>query len=279
MKFLVLVMVAIGLSGCGLQNQINDLKDRSDRNEGDIADLKNRVAALEASMASAQSQLTIIDGSISAQGANLQGQISAIASAVTQLTQSGSASQSQIASLTAALNQAVADAAVLKGRVTATEGDTALLQVSVSGLQGSLADLTALVDVYAHAAYNQFELQGQAIHNLEAGVTQMHATLSGVQYNVGALQSQVNSALVQIATLQGYKNIVALKDPCGKQGSFDEVFLKLSTGEYLSSFSENASGKNTRFSVLTAGTFVTTDGTNCQFTVSADGKTISNEHN
>lgn len=102
---------------------------------------------------------------------------------------------------------------------------------------------------------------------------------SGLQSLVTILQGQVNSALVQIAVLQGYNNIVEIKDPCGAQGAYNEVLLKLSNGKYLASFSENSQGKNTRFVVLTDGTFQTTDGSGCYFTISDGGTVISNEHN
>lgn len=62
--------------------------------------------------------------------------------------------------------------------------------------------------------------------------------------------------------------IVSVFDPCGPSGGYDEVILKLGNGKYISSFSENANGKNTRFVMLSSGgSYVTTDGTNCAFTL------------
>jgi Collagen triple helix repeat (20 copies) len=61
---------------------------------------------------------------------------------------------------------------------------------------------------------------------------------------------------------------VEIIDPCGDHpNAFDEVFLKMANGTLLASFSENANGKNTRFSVLTDGFYITTDNTGCQFSV------------
>jgi hypothetical protein len=106
------------------------------------------------------------------------------------------------------------------------------------------------------------------------------AVSAGLTSTVTALNATVNSSLMQIAVLQGYNNIVSLKDPCGAQGNvWNEVFLKLSSGVYIASFSDNASGLNTRFTVLKDGSYVTTDQTNCFFTVSGNGTVISNEHN
>lgn len=63
--------------------------------------------------------------------------------------------------------------------------------------------------------------------------------------------------------------IVSIVDPCGPQHpqGFDEVILKLGNGTYLSSFSDNANGKNTRFGILPNGNYTTTDGTECHFSL------------
>lgn len=71
---------------------------------------------------------------------------------------------------------------------------------------------------------------------------------------------------------------VAIIDPCGDApGIWDEVFLRMSNGTLLASFSDSASGQNTRFSVLTAGSYVTTDNSHCYFNVDSNGA-IYNEH-
>lgn len=64
----------------------------------------------------------------------------------------------------------------------------------------------------------------------------------------------------------------AIINPCGNApGIYDEIFLKLANGMLIASFSDNANGKNTRFSVLYAGSYYTTDGDNCSFKVDANG--------
>jgi len=63
-------------------------------------------------------------------------------------------------------------------------------------------------------------------------------------------------------------SIVSIVDPCGDTpGVYDEVILKLGNGTYISSFSDNVQGYNTRLGILTHGTFMTTDGTSCVFTI------------
>jgi hypothetical protein len=71
---------------------------------------------------------------------------------------------------------------------------------------------------------------------------------------------------------------VGLLDPCGDAaGVVDEVLLKLSNGTVLASFSDNANGKNTRFGVLAAGTYQTTDNSGCTFSLDTGGN-LYNEH-
>lgn len=69
--------------------------------------------------------------------------------------------------------------------------------------------------------------------------------------------------------------VVGLGDPCGKQSSFDEVLLRLQNGDLLAHY---ASGNQQFLAKITPGSYVTTDGTHCYFTVSNDGS-ITNEHN
>ncbi len=183
MKILLLLAV-IGLSGCGLQRQVDELKNREAQSE---ADSQARDAALQA----------------------------------------------QIQSLEA-------------------DRQFDLLQLSAQGL------LLANVQI-----------------DVNASATQIQSILT----TMNDLQASINAQTEALAILQGYTNIVSIKDPCGAQSAYNEVFLKLSTGQYLASFSDSASGLNTRFTILTDGSFVTTDGSHCYFTVSNGGTVISNEHN
>lgn len=73
----------------------------------------------------------------------------------------------------------------------------------------------------------------------------------------------------------GSDAILAIIDPCGDSPTvIDEILIILSDGRVLVSLSEQANGKNTRLALLPPGTYVTTDGSSCTFTVNADS-TIS----
>lgn len=73
-------------------------------------------------------------------------------------------------------------------------------------------------------------------------------------------------------------SITSLVNPCGDApGIADEVFLKLVDGTLLWLQVDNASGLNARLAIAQPGSWITTDGDNCQFTLNADGS-ISNEN-
>jgi hypothetical protein len=73
---------------------------------------------------------------------------------------------------------------------------------------------------------------------------------------------------------------ISLLNPCGDApGIYDEVLVRAQDGTIVASFSDNANGKNTRFSVLTAGTYQTTDGDNCVFSINSLGNITYESHN
>lgn len=74
-------------------------------------------------------------------------------------------------------------------------------------------------------------------------------------------------------------SIVGIVDPCGDApGIHDEVFLRLADNSLLASFSDNMDGTNTRFVVIDPGSYQTTDGDNCSFTIDAGFNIINENH-
>ena len=55
--------------------------------------------------------------------------------------------------------------------------------------------------------------------------------------------------------------------PCGNSGAYQEVLLRLQSGQVLASFSNDTGGTMTRLTFLPDGTYMTTDATSCQFTL------------
>lgn len=60
--------------------------------------------------------------------------------------------------------------------------------------------------------------------------------------------------------------VVEIIDPCGAQGSFDEVILRLANGDLLAHYSH---GSKQHLVLIGPGSYETTDGTKCRFTVSS----------
>lgn len=72
---------------------------------------------------------------------------------------------------------------------------------------------------------------------------------------------------------------VAVIDPCGdKPGVIDEVLLRLNDGSILASVSDKANGQNTRFAILPPNNYMTTDGSNCYFTITTSGDVINERY-
>lgn len=73
-------------------------------------------------------------------------------------------------------------------------------------------------------------------------------------------------------------SIVSVVDPCGDApGRIDEVILRMANNQLLSLFADSSSGTNPRLGILTPGSYRTTDGSNCFFTIDSS-LNIINEH-
>lgn len=104
-----------------------------------------------------------------------------------------------------------------------------------------------------------------------SAILQQIAVLELYGPQITALQTLVNQNNQSIIELQSNHNITAIVDPCGDGPGFDEVLFRTSTGLLIASFSQNSSGLNTRFAVIPAGNYATTDGTGCVFSVTSGG--------
>lgn len=69
---------------------------------------------------------------------------------------------------------------------------------------------------------------------------------------------------------------VGLVNPCGDApGIADEVFIEMANGTLVASY---GTGNSVRFAVLTPGSYITTDGDNCTFTINANGELENESH-
>lgn len=72
-------------------------------------------------------------------------------------------------------------------------------------------------------------------------------------------------------------NLVQVIQPCSAASSpYKETLLGLQGGQLLAAFSDDSSGDNTRLAFIPNGSFIDTDSSGCNFTVTGDGSTYSN---
>lgn len=70
-------------------------------------------------------------------------------------------------------------------------------------------------------------------------------------------------------------SIVDHVDPCGDvPAKYDEILLRLQNGQLIGSISDKINGENTRLGFIPPGSWYTTDGTGCHFTVTSSLQVI-----
>lgn len=141
-------------------------------------------------------------------------------------------------------------------RVSALEVASAQALINISSNTSSILSMQALIATLP---------TGSNITSLSNRIALLE---SQIGTPVTGLQATITANTAAILSLQSNHSVTKLIDPCGNGPGYDEIFLRTNTGKIIASFSDNASGLNTRFSELTVGgPYFTTDGTGCTFTV------------
>lgn len=65
--------------------------------------------------------------------------------------------------------------------------------------------------------------------------------------------------------------VTGVIDPCGKQASYDEILLRLEDGTFLAQYYD-ARRQLSFLTFIGPGNYITTDGTNCRFSITQDGR-------
>jgi hypothetical protein len=139
----------------------------------------------------------------------------------------------------------------------------------------SVLVLAACNNLYkdVHNLQSQNDQQQAQIDNLKQNVDLNIAVLVGLaetnHVNFAALEIIVNQQVVQLATLSGYLHITALLDPCSDYAGYDEVLMRLSTGQVIAYF--ESGGKRHLTVLLPNTTYQTTDAQNCVFSLDNNG--------
>lgn len=155
----------------------------------------------------------------------------------------------------------------------------AINQTQISGLNSQVSTLQSQVTLI-NSILPTLASQS-SITLLQTQLTQTNLDISSLTSRVTVLEGQIGTPvtglqaivtqnIIQIAQLMSNHNVTKIVDPCGDGPGYDEIFLRTSSGKLIASFSQNSSGLNTRFSELVPGSYATTDGTGCTFTVNPD---------
>lgn len=158
-----------------------------------------------------------------------------------------------------------------KKGMTRAEGE--VLEKEIARLEAMLADYRAGMQVLSDSLNdltNAFQrLRGQVEEVDEVLLAELEQAVANLSAQQAQSEMNINNLVIQLAQLSGYTHIDEIIDPCGDTvGKYDEVLLRLSDGSIIASFSDSASGQNTRFALIPNGSYQTTDGTSCRFSVS-----------
>lgn len=122
---------------------------------------------------------------------------------------------------------------------------------------------------------NHLSLELQ-VQSLSTNLTSNSVAISILQSQMGLLQTQVNNLQSQSNHTQSLVTSLAMQDSvidyldCGGNGpGYDEVILRTRLGKLIAYFQ---SGNNRFLTNLSPGSYMTTDGQSCSFTVNNSGQ-------
>lgn len=96
--------------------------------------------------------------------------------------------------------------------------------------------------------------------------------IADLERSIKAVETQLASITARVGAIEGRGHVLELVDPCGDTpGKYDELLIRFSDNTLVSSFSDAASGLNTRLAAIPPGSYLTTDGTSCSFVVGTNG--------
>lgn len=145
------------------------------------------------------------------------------------------------------------------------------LQALMESNDESLQDEIDALQLQVNNQYNSLTL---SMVNLTNQLTSTQSQVNTLQGNINSLSSSYTTLNATVNTLNSQlaNAVTMIIDVCGDTpNQFDEVVLKTRNGDYLAYFEQG----NKRFlAKLGAGSYVSTDGTNCHFTITNSGNIV-----
>lgn len=140
------------------------------------------------------------------------------------------------------------------------------LSLSITGVNANLAALSMTITSLS-------DQESDDVDYLESLIAAQLSLINSLSSNISTLQDNVNDNNALLVELQTDESIDEFVDPCGDSPGFDEVLVRTRTGKLIAFFE---SGSQRFLSVLTPGSYVTTDASSCHFVVSASLMVIDN---
>lgn len=250
-KLSIALAGALSFSGCGLQRQIDNIRNDTVVNTTHIAELELRFQTLTDTVGILFLQQMFLEAEQTKNRKELKVQLNTLSS---QLIAEQNARVFELTFLQqdidAAVFSNVQNVGQLQAQLVTYQMQT---QSSIVGLQTQIDKLKLDYDL---------------------ANTEIQSQLSAVNATTISMQAQANAQQIQITQLQMRTNMIGLIDPCGDGFGYDEVLIKLSTGQVVAYFEDK--GKR-HLTILTPNTlYQTTDESICTFKVDISGNIFYN---
>lgn len=145
-------------------------------------------------------------------------------------------------------------------RAACVPGDLQGLCYAVMGQPDKEYDDTALKEDVAKNEAEIARLQNE-IANLQIAIQEYISIMDQADVN---LQDSIDALTVRVAELETQLGVIEIIELCDDGPGYDEILLRLSDNTILAYFEIGSKRFLTR---LIPGTYITTDGTNCLFTI------------
>lgn len=162
-------------------------------------------------------------------------------------------------------------------KISCTDGSFAYIYNGQNGLNCSVTSIPRGVRITCGTQPSVDVLSGIDGSNGADGVSGQNCIVdsltNGLKVTCGSSAAYVYDG--KDAPITPYSLVKEIQ-PCGPGSSpWKEVILCMAGGDLLASFSDNASGTNTRLSNIPQGNYIDTDASSCNFSVSIDANNNS----
>lgn len=114
-------------------------------------------------------------------------------------------------------------------------------------------------------------LLAQGLSTLQGSMVNGYYSKTQIDSFISTINGDIQSFMSQLAVLQGYDTVTQIVSPCGITTGYYEVLLRTAQGHIIAYFEKDGQRYLTP---LAAGTYSTTDGRGCTFTLQPGGSIV-----